>query len=178
MSSHEQFYDKLPNYARNLKQFGRLGAVLNASKSTLKAKLKNRGIVKYFVGYAPTNALEVFRMYNPDTGRVSVTREKRWMDGLIGDDVSHKPATIIDDANNVNGDATDNHSIVSGESDANSNNDDYASDNDETDADTDDREMTAIVMMMMMMMVTQAIIMMMVWIDSVIQKLSQPQLMT
>ena len=77
MSPHEQFYGELPQYARNLKQFGRLGVVLNASKSTLKAKLKSRGMVEYFVGYALTHAHDVFRMYNPDTGRVSLTRDIR-----------------------------------------------------------------------------------------------------
>ena len=85
-SPHEQMYNRLPAYARNLKQFGRLGAVLTSSKSTLKAKLQSRGIVKYFVGYAPAHAHYVYRMYNPDTGRVSVTRDIRWMNRLIGDD--------------------------------------------------------------------------------------------
>ena len=73
-------------------------------------------------------------MYNPDTGRVSLTRDIRWLGGLIGDDARHQQATDITNVEDVHDDA-DGDSTVSGESDhtdAHS-----GDDNSETDADTD-----------------------------------------
>ena len=83
---HELFYGSIPMYARNLQIFGQAGVVLKGGTKPLKAKLKSRGVRKYFVGYAKQHNYDVYRMWDPSTGRVSVTRDIRWLDSMLGDD--------------------------------------------------------------------------------------------
>ena len=85
-SLYELFYDDQPRYAHNLQIFGQAGIVLTDSKKSLKAKLKSKGIKKYFVGYAKDHSHDVYMMYNTETGKVSVTRNIRWLETMIGDD--------------------------------------------------------------------------------------------
>ena len=91
---HQLFYGNMPRYAYNLQIFGQAGIVLRPGKKTIKGKLTSRGDKKYFVGYARDHSHDVYRMYNPETGRVSITRDIRWLDTLIGDDYNDGLASI------------------------------------------------------------------------------------
>ena len=106
-SPHELFFDTLPQYAHNLQIFGQAGVVLKSGKKSIKAKLTSRGDRKYFVGYAKNHSHDVYRMWNPTTGRVSVTRDIRWLDRFIGDDygttASPDETDELDDATSASG---------------------------------------------------------------------------
>ena len=115
ISPHELFFGSLPKYSRHLHVFGQMGIVLDGSASTLKDKLKNKGVKKMFVGYSRLHSHDVCRMYNLDTGRVSVTRDIRWLDQLIGDDSSQTTATLFTDTDETDsflgGDPTDESNV-------------------------------------------------------------------
>ena len=74
-----------------------MGIVLDGSASMLKDKLKNKGVKNMFVGHSRFHSHDVYRMYNLDTGRVSITRDIRWLDQLICDDSSQTTATLLTD---------------------------------------------------------------------------------
>lgn len=160
MSPHELFFGTLPTYVKHLHVFGQMGVVLNNAASTLQDKLQSKGIKKMFVGYSRYHSHDVFRMYNVDTGRVSVTRDVRWLDELIGDQRQHTSIlTDIDESDSVPGGDDDTQtkskddetSSVSssthkdddgsdrGSSNGNdaNDNDDHNKDNDGPDADPD-----------------------------------------
>ena len=96
-SPHELFFGNLPAYAHNLQVFGKAGVVLKGGKKTIKAKLTSRGDRKYFVGYSKQHGHDVYRMWNPQTGRVSVTRDIRWLNRFLGDDYTNDGATYDSD---------------------------------------------------------------------------------
>jgi len=139
-SPYEAFYGTLPPFARNLRTFGQLGVVLSSSISQFKAKLKSRGVVRYFVGYAKNHAHDVYRMYNKHTGRVSVTRDIRWLDKQIGDDRDDDDVIIA----TLDDDDDDDDTTVSGRDDAESDADDDgvfdSKDDDDGDEATQDDE--------------------------------------
>ena len=85
MSPHELFFGNLPSYAKHLHVFGQMGVVLDGTAATLKDKLQSKGVKKMFLGYSRYHSHDVYRMYNIETGRVSVTRDVRWLNELVGD---------------------------------------------------------------------------------------------
>ena len=100
MSPCELFFGSLPRYAKHLHVFGQMGIVLNGTASTLQNKLKSKGIKKMFVGYSRFHTHDVYRMYNLDTGSVSVTRDIRWLDELVGDSAT-RTTTILTDCDDT-----------------------------------------------------------------------------
>jgi hypothetical protein len=56
-----------------MQPFGRIGFVTDKTK--IKAKLDDRSFKCFFVGYADNHARDAYRMYNPVTKRVIVTRD-------------------------------------------------------------------------------------------------------
>ena len=115
-------------YARNLQIFGQAGVVLKGGTKTLKAKLKSRGVRKYSIGYAKQHNYDVYRMCDPTTGRVSITRDIRWLDSMIGGDYGDDGMAINDgenDDDSVSGEET----VIKSEHD-----DDNGSEHSEDDA--------------------------------------------
>jgi hypothetical protein len=58
-----------------LRTFGKAGIVKNGKDG----KVGDRGIIMLFVGYADEHTGNCYRMYNPVTSRVSVTRDVIWI---------------------------------------------------------------------------------------------------
>ena len=76
---------KLPRYATNMRPFGEIGIILKSGK--MKSKISDRGQRAIMVGYGIQNGNEVYRMYKPDTKKVTLTRNVRWTEKLFGDSV-------------------------------------------------------------------------------------------
>jgi len=74
---HNAFYEKEATYVCHLQTFGKHGVVHNAK--TIKNKLDNHGETCIFVGYADDHAGNVYRMFNPQTKQIWVTRDIRWI---------------------------------------------------------------------------------------------------
>ena len=96
MSPHEIFFGHLPSYANHLHVFGQMGVVLDGTASTMKDKSLSKGVKKMFVGYSHYHSHDVYRMYNIETGRVSVTQDLRWLNELVGD--INRPTNVLTDA--------------------------------------------------------------------------------
>ena len=143
-SPHELFYGNQSRYAHNLQVFGQAGIVWTGSKNSLKAKFKSKCIKKYFVGYAKDHSSDVYRMYSTETGRVSVTRNIRWSDILVGDDFglpSRQSVTIsgeidIDIIDSADKDDDDDDATM--DTDANTDDDNNATRSDDDDNDDGD----------------------------------------
>lgn len=132
-SPHELFYAQMQSYAHNLQIFGQAGVVLKSNKKVFKAKLVSRGDRKYFVGYEKQCHHDVYRMWDPSTGRVSVTSDIRWLDSLLGDDFDNDGNDLTDDAS-VSGEDDKNDSD---NDDKDNNKKDNVSDNEKDDSDND-----------------------------------------
>lgn len=65
-------------WIRFMVQFGRLGVV--NKKAKLKSKMKDKGFIAMMVGYAPNHGVGVYRMYNPRTNRIIISRDVEWME--------------------------------------------------------------------------------------------------
>ena len=67
----------LPKWSNALRTWGEAGVVTLKSKMT--PKMANKGLSCMFVGYAPQHAEGVYRMWDPTTGRIHVTRDIVWL---------------------------------------------------------------------------------------------------
>jgi len=65
---------EISKFVKYLRTFGEAGIVKNGKDG----KVGDRGITMVFVGYADEHAGNCYRMYNPMTSRVSVTRDIIW----------------------------------------------------------------------------------------------------
>ena len=45
-------------------------------------KLDNKGEIHYFVGYLTNHAGDTYRIYNPKTGGITVTRDIYWLNKM------------------------------------------------------------------------------------------------
>ena len=81
---HEKFYGTMPSFSKNLRVFGEMGVVLDQQNRKIKQKLSNRGKTHIFVGYSSRHSSDVYRMYNLETKRVTVTRDIRWLGMTYG----------------------------------------------------------------------------------------------
>ena len=147
VSPYQQFFGALPSYARHLQVFGRASIVLRPGKKNIKAKLKSKGDKKYFVGYAKNHSHDVYRMFNPESGRVSITRDILWLDRLIGDDYGMPSNQIVsfsgenkisDTDDDDDGGSTDYDGGSAGNANDESNDDADEKSNDEADDDSND----------------------------------------
>ena len=85
----ETFYQKdSPLKPEHLVQWGRLGFVTDRTK--IKAKTKPRGFPAIMVGYAENHPSDCYRMFNPATNRVFISRDVTWSDWT-----SPAPETVI-----------------------------------------------------------------------------------
>ena len=73
---HEAFYNCNPKYIHYLRTFGEFCTVTNRTK--IKSKLEDRGFICIFVGYTENHAGDVYRLYNPTTKQVILSRDVIW----------------------------------------------------------------------------------------------------
>jgi hypothetical protein len=74
---HDNFYGKNPKWMKFLRTWGEAGTVKVKTKTT--PKLSDRGVHCIFIGYADDHDGDVYRMWNPKTERVHITRDVIWM---------------------------------------------------------------------------------------------------
>ena len=90
---HEQFYGKLPEYARSLQTFGEIAIATNpAIRGQPKAKLTNHGDVSMFLGYSEDHAEGVFHFLKLKTNKVTHSKDATWMGQMWGEFYKIKPA--------------------------------------------------------------------------------------
>ena len=53
--------------------------VLTHRQIGYKSKISDKGKEAFFVGYATEHAGDVYRMYDPNTKRIKISRDVRWM---------------------------------------------------------------------------------------------------
>ena len=73
----EHWCGHLPAWAKAVRTWGEAGVVTLKSKTS--PKLANKGLTCMFVGYATGHADGVYRMWNPTTGGVHVSRDVVWL---------------------------------------------------------------------------------------------------
>lgn len=83
-SASEKMNGRMPRYSENLHTFGEM-AIIKDNGKKLKGKLKDRGIMGMFVGYADNHANNVFRFINLKTRNVMLSRDVTWLDRLYGE---------------------------------------------------------------------------------------------
>ena len=66
---------------KHMKIFREVGIILVYNKK-LKKKLENKGDMFYFMGCLLNLAGDVFRIYNPRTEIISITRNVKWLNKM------------------------------------------------------------------------------------------------
>ena len=79
ISANELFFGKKPSFLKNLVEFGRIGYVTRRDVK-IKGKLMERAIKCVMVGYARNHTGDTYRMYNPGTKRIILSRDVTWGD--------------------------------------------------------------------------------------------------
>jgi hypothetical protein len=96
-SAHAKLTGSQPAFATNLHPIGEICYVTDRTKH--KKKLDDRAIVCVMVGYESDHRADTFRLYNPNTQRVILSRDVKWArktwDGLTTWDraITTKPPT-------------------------------------------------------------------------------------
>jgi len=83
-SPHERCYGTRSPYERVLKIFGEMGLKMENSKN-LSEKLRNRGNLCFFVGFAKDHALNAYRAFDIESKKVIITRDVKWLKMTYGD---------------------------------------------------------------------------------------------
>ena len=88
---HYLFYGSDAPYSQYLQVFGKLAIVkvLNTTN-----KLSDRGMKAIFVGYADKHAGNVYRFINPNTNKIILSRDVKWLERKYGDEKNVKPSII------------------------------------------------------------------------------------
>ena len=74
---YEHWDDQIPKFAANLRTWGEAGVVKLRDIKT--PKYSDKGRTCMFVGYALNHDGDCYRMYDPLTKRVHVTRDIKWL---------------------------------------------------------------------------------------------------
>ena len=72
-SPNKLFFGKKPSFLKYLVEFGRIGYVTRRD-TKIKGKLAERAIKCIMVGYARNHSGDVYRLYNPSTKRILLSR--------------------------------------------------------------------------------------------------------
>jgi len=85
------FYGSDAPYTQHLQVFGKLAIVkvLNTTN-----KLSDRGMKAIFVGYADKHVSNVYRFINPNTNKIILSRDVKWLERKYGDEKNVKPSSI------------------------------------------------------------------------------------
>jgi len=91
--SYEKDFKSQQQFTSHLRTFGKFGSIV-LSKKKIKSKLTGRGFRTIFVGYAVNHAGDVYKMFNPVTSKVTLTRDVRFLGKYCGES---KNSTIDDE---------------------------------------------------------------------------------
>ena len=86
------FYGKDTTYTKYLQVFGQLGIVKVLQPTN---KLSNKGLKAIFVGYANKHAGNVYRFVNPNTNRIILSRDVKWLSKRYGEEKNVKPLYVV-----------------------------------------------------------------------------------
>ena len=65
-------------YAKPLRGFGEMCVVADTDNKVGRTKIDPRGKIRLFVGYSSQHAGDVYRLLNPKTSRVILSRDVKW----------------------------------------------------------------------------------------------------
>ena len=85
----------------NLKRFGQKGYVTVRKK--ILNKMEQRSLPMLMVGYAVNHAADTYRMYNPETQMVVESRDVRWDEWLIDENVTNAAQAVAQTVNTTPG---------------------------------------------------------------------------
>jgi hypothetical protein len=74
----ELFYGEQPTIYKYLVEYGRIGWVTKRAK--IKKKLQPKAFKCFMLGYAKEHAGDTYRMYNPATKKIIMSRDIKWAD--------------------------------------------------------------------------------------------------
>ena len=77
-SPYKIVWKKNPPRLGHLVEFGRIGYVTDRTK--IKSKMSPRSFKAIMIGYAKEHSKDTFRMFNPSTRKVIMTRDIIWSD--------------------------------------------------------------------------------------------------
>ena len=77
----EHWGKELPKFTAHLREWGEAGIVCTRDIKT--SKLSNKGVLCMFVGYALQHAGDCYRMYNPKTKKIMISRDIKWMNEMF-----------------------------------------------------------------------------------------------
>lgn len=81
MTRYEHWGGQLPKFAHHLREWGVAGIV--AIRDIKRSKLTNKGKLCMFVGYSPQHAGDCYRMFDPETKRIHISRDITWLNRLM-----------------------------------------------------------------------------------------------
>jgi hypothetical protein len=110
---HEHFYGKNPKWMKYLRTWGEAGTVKVKTKTT--PKLADRGVQCIFIGYADDHDGEVYRMWNPKTERVHITRDVIWTKQMMFTKRVEDPVIVVNNDNTDDGQGDDEKPADPGE---------------------------------------------------------------
>ena len=82
-SQFENLYGEKPNIIGLFSEFGRIGYVNKQCK--FKKKISDKQSKAIMIGHTDNHTRDTYKLYNPDTKRVVVTRYVKWEDWKITD---------------------------------------------------------------------------------------------
>ena len=77
-----KFHGKDSRIVPHLRRFGEMGVV--TTKKKIQGKIETTGKVALFVGYAENHAGDTYRMFNPATKKILISRDVRWLNKIYG----------------------------------------------------------------------------------------------
>ena len=115
---YQHFDGKLPAFVNYLRTWGEAGTVKIKSKTT--PKLADKGVQCMFVGYAHKHGGDVYRMWNPNTNRVHISRDVIWLKRMYfkpmqdsdEDDVGDKEIAFHRDHNTKSANIQGNSDVI------------------------------------------------------------------
>ena len=78
-------FKKNPGFINHLPIFGEMGFMLTHRQTGHKSKISDKGKEAIFVGYATEHAGDVYRMYDPNTKRIKISHDERWIGKFYND---------------------------------------------------------------------------------------------
>ena len=74
--------NETPRFTDKLRTFGEVGTLWDYKYTKIKKKLDNKGEIHYFVGYSTNRVGDTYRMYNPKTIGIAITRDIYWFNKM------------------------------------------------------------------------------------------------
>ena len=87
-----KLYGRKAGYATHLHIFGEMCVI--AKREKIQGKLKNKGKLCVFVGYADGHAADVFKFYDADTKSIIQSRDVTWLGKSYGEYYTNSPKIV------------------------------------------------------------------------------------